>query len=65
MSARKIHHYHVVVRLMLASGIGHAERIVRASSRANAIARARRDLSDHHILGVEATLVREKRKAKP
>jgi hypothetical protein len=65
MGARKIRHYHVFVTVMLATGIGHADKIVRASSKANAEARARRDLSHHHILGVRAYLVREKRKAKP
>jgi hypothetical protein len=65
MSTRKIHRYHVVVTVMLATGIGYAERVVRASSRINAIARARRDLSvSHHILGIRAELVRERRKAK-
>jgi hypothetical protein len=66
MSAKKIHRYHVVVTVMAASGIQYLEKIAKASSRERAIANARRELSKtHHILGVRADLIREKRKAKP
>jgi len=65
MSAKKIHKYHIVAKIMGASGIQFAERLMRASCRENAILRARRELvaAGHHLLSVDATLVRP-RKAK-
>jgi hypothetical protein len=66
MSAKRIHQYHIVAKIMMASGIGFVEKLMRASCRENAILRARRDLvrDGYHLFSVDAYLVRPKKAKK-